>query len=671
MPRRLVWSRPLRRDPLVLLALAVAIAAVLIAIPEGWPRPVPVAASGVALVGAVLLAGALTRQALRVHLRLLLCVGFVALIAVSSPGDWPVAATVLYLPVLAFAAAMGVRPLAVVGVAAAVAFVAPVLGGRIGDEALFQRGLAQASVAIVLVIGTRATVGALEQAVGRARTAMTRDRRRDRQLMNDPFEGGQLAIDGPTPDALQAIVDALDTRFDYGLSAVYLGDERRMTLAAQRGYSDPPRILEPDSGVTGRVMRSRQPAYIRDVPRDPDYVAGNEASTSEICVPLLARGELLGLLNVEATRSGHLDRADLATVTLVADRLASAIALGARHAEVVLRAELFERLVAFERLISATLEPDEVSQRVATAAADVIAADSTLLILPDEDGAYRIAAVMGVDPATIGREVRPDNGLSGQAITSRQVLVRDRFERSEYSSAVAQAGFADVVAACVVPLIQGDEVLGSLGFIRAGTDRSFSVLEVELLPILGGVAALALANARLHSQVSDASIRDALTGLYNRRHLDASIERLAAARQHLESGERHPLAAVMFDLDRFGQVNNLYGHRTGDEVLRAFGAIVARRFRASDLVGRYGGEEFLAILDGASRADAMRIADEVRAEFGRSAIGLPDGTELRVTVSAGCAAFGPGMESFSDLISVADVGLQVAKRAGRDQVVAA
>jgi hypothetical protein len=104
-----------------------------------------------------------------------------------------------------------------------------------------------------------------------------------------------------------------------------------MTLAAQRGHSDPPRILEPESGVTGRVMRSRQPAYIRDVGRDPDHVAGNEASTSEICVPLLARGELLGLLNVESTRSGRLDRADLATVTLVADRLASAIALGARH----------------------------------------------------------------------------------------------------------------------------------------------------------------------------------------------------------------------------------------------------------------------------------------------------------------------------------------------------
>ena len=671
MPRRPRWSRLLPRDPLVLLALSISIAALVISIPEGWPRPVWVLAAGAALVALVDAAGRMVRGSLGVHVRLLLCIGFVTLAAGTSRGAWPVAETDLYLPVLAMSAAMGLRPLAVVGIVATLAYAEPVLTSRVAGAPLFEHWLARGSVAALIAIGTRVTVGALEDAVARARSSMARDRRRDRQVATIERLGRRLAVEGPTPAAFQEIVDALATGFEYGLSAIHLGDEAHLVLAAQHGYADPPKILSPGVGVTGRVLRTRQPAYVRDVAQDPDYVAGSEPVTSEICVPLIARGELLGVLNVEGTGSARLDRSDLATVTLVADRLATAIALGARHAELVRRAELFERLAVFEREISATLEPDEVRQRVVTAAADVVAADATLLVLPDETGAYRIAAVRGVDRATVGREVRPGDGLAGQAIASRQVVVRDRFERSEFSSAVAQARFTDVVAACVVPLVQGDDVFGSLGFVRQGTDRPFSVLDVELLPIMAGLVTLALANARLHSQVADASIRDSLTGLYNRRHLDASIERLAAARDRIHPTERRQLAVVLFDLDHFGQVNKLYGHRVGDEVLRAFGGIIARRFRASDVVGRYGGEEFLAVLEGASRADAKRIADEVRAEFGRSSIALPDGGELRVTVSAGCAALGPGMESVGDLIAVADVGLQVAKRAGRDQVVAA
>jgi diguanylate cyclase (GGDEF)-like protein len=136
-------------------------------------------------------------------------------------------------------------------------------------------------------------------------------------------------------------------------------------------------------------------------------------------------------------------------------------------------------------------------------------------------------------------------------------------------------------------------------------------------------------------------------------------------------GDPKPLAAVMFDLDFFGQFNKQHGHQIGDEVLRAFAEVLRRRFRASDLVARFGGEEFIAVLDGATRDDGMRIAEEVREQVAKLEIPDEAGNLLHVTVSAGCAALDDTDPSRETLLRTADVALFMAKRAGRDRVVAA
>jgi diguanylate cyclase (GGDEF)-like protein len=131
------------------------------------------------------------------------------------------------------------------------------------------------------------------------------------------------------------------------------------------------------------------------------------------------------------------------------------------------------------------------------------------------------------------------------------------------------------------------------------------------------------------------------------------------------------VAAIMIDLDHFGSFNKRYGHTVGDAVLRTFGSILTRRLRSSDIVARYGGEEFVAILDGASVDEAQRVADEIRRELEAARVTGSGGEELRATVSAGCASLGPGVVSLDALLEIADVALQMAKRGGRNQVVAA
>jgi GGDEF domain-containing protein len=154
-----------------------------------------------------------------------------------------------------------------------------------------------------------------------------------------------------------------------------------------------------------------------------------------------------------------------------------------------------------------------------------------------------------------------------------------------------------------VPLIHNGATLGALviGRMKAG-EPAYSALECEALSLIAAQTALSLTNARLLGEVSELAMRDGLTGLYNRRHFEASLEEML--RRHARRrGVQIPVAAIMFDLDHFGRLNKQHGHQTGDAVLRTFAGILQERFRASDLVARYGGEEFVAI---GRRFDARR-----------------------------------------------------------------
>ena len=189
-------------------------------------------------------------------------------------------------------------------------------------------------------------------------------------------------------------------------------------------------------------------------------------------------------------------------------------------------------------------------------------------------------------------------------------------------------------------------------------DRPFAPDELEALPIVAGLVALAITNTFLHAEVTELSVRDSLTGLFNRRYLDATVARMEAAGSGGSRRTGARAAAIMFDLDHFGAINKRHGHQTGDAILRAFADILRARFREHDVVARYGGEEFLAILDGAtSRAG------------GRRRRGDPGGLRARPDRGAGRRSRGrdglgrmlrrwpPTRSRFGDIVARADVGL--------------
>jgi diguanylate cyclase (GGDEF)-like protein len=584
-------------------------------------------------------------------------------------GTWPLSA--LAVPVVALAAATGgVGPTAV-AIFGMVFILAPLALPTLDIHAR-QEVSAVAMAAVVVAIGSRRVVASLERSGARLRLANLRARRRARELAAVESVGSLLAREGPTASTLDGVMGLLETTFGYRYPSVYSWDGSALQLGAQRNYRFPIQTITPDRGVVGRVVRTREAAFLADARRDPDFLSADPDVVSEISIPLVSGGELLGILNVETSGDHRLDEDDFSTMQIVADRLSAALALGRERQKLTERAALLDRLTTFATGLGSSLDPATMDDEVATGAQTVIPADSVVLIHRDELGEkFLILAVAGGDRSIIGGTIRPGEGVSGRAIVKGSVTVVDRLERTDFPKSVSNVALPDTLAAMSAPMVIGDSVVGVVTWLRGNVEAPFTEQEREVAALLAGKVGLALANARLHQQTRNAAITDPLTGIHNRRHFDAAVEREDALRRRVPAEKRRLRSAILFDLDHFGRVNKQYGHQVGDRVLRLFSDTLRSRARASDLVARYGGEEFVVILDNATREDAAVIADAVRTEFARHTVDTGTGTDLTTTVSAGCATLEPWEVESSVLLERADVALAMAKAAGRDKVVTA
>ncbi len=167
-------------------------------------------------------------------------------------------------------------------------------------------------------------------------------------------------------------------------------------------------------------------------------------------------------------------------------------------------------------------------------------------------------------------------------------------------------------------------------------------------------------------QLYAASVTDSLTGAHNREHFDTHLfSELSYARRH-----KTELSIVLFDLDHFKRVNDTYGHQAGDTVLVQLVNHIRRELRNEDMFARYGGEEFAAILRGIDKAGAASMAERIRLRVASIGIAHPP-HEIHATVSAGCASiFELAEPSVTGLVALADRRLYLAKRQGRNRVVA-
>lgn len=223
------------------------------------------------------------------------------------------------------------------------------------------------------------------------------------------------------------------------------------------------------------------------------------------------------------------------------------------------------------------------------------------------------------------------------------------------------------------PLIASGETLGILtvqgcpyeaGQSAEVQQRVLSARQ-QLVETLSGHIALALANLRLRENLRAQSIRDPVSGLFNRRYLDETLPREI----HRAERDGRNLGIIMCDLDSFKSFNDAHGHAAGDTLLRTFGELVARVVRAGDIACRYGGDEFVLILLDTSLETAERRAELLLREFRRIAIQYGESFLNPGSLSLGVSAFPTHGNAASNLLRVADDALYRAKAEGGNRVI--
>lgn len=259
------------------------------------------------------------------------------------------------------------------------------------------------------------------------------------------------------------------------------------------------------------------------------------------------------------------------------------------------------------------------------------------------------------------------------ALSSRKpVIIKDARKdplMKEVKDVIAPLGIRSIL---VIPIFFREEIIGTMLLRTSRANHAFTKKEIQLCVALAKASSHALYNAflfqklyREKAKLEKLAITDYLTGIYNIRYFYSRLE------EEFSRAERYqmPLSCIMLDIDHFKKINDSYGHRIGDFILREFAQIVKRYTRKSDLLARYGGEEFILLLPQTSLKGALiearrlqKVVREIRFRQLREGQGI--------TVSFGISCFpDKGVKKSDDLINFADNALYKAKEKGRDLIV--
>lgn len=215
-----------------------------------------------------------------------------------------------------------------------------------------------------------------------------------------------------------------------------------------------------------------------------------------------------------------------------------------------------------------------------------------------------------------------------------------------------------------IPMAARGQLHGLLEIVAEGDEAAARLAQIRpIATAIGDTMSLALSSMALRERLRSQALRDALTGLYNRRFLEETLERTCLDAERRKS----PVAAIMIDLDHFKRLNDLHGHAAGDAVLQEVAKAILSCLRGTDVACRYGGEELAVLLPDCSIAMAERKAAQIRGRISE----LCAGEGLSVTASLGVASIPETSARASELLPSADAALYEAKQKGRDRVVSA
>ena len=327
------------------------------------------------------------------------------------------------------------------------------------------------------------------------------------------------------------------------------------------------------------------------------------------------------------------------------------------------------------KALGAALSEKDVLEAGVRSAQKIAAFDLAAVTLYDEETkTHEVVAATGEIEDLVGSKF--NHNASQQARTRAPglvaMVVQNKFPlpyKGEYDPSrqvvlTTHFPWPTLPSLLVLPLILHDRALGTL-ILGAKRRAAFGDQVRPTLEVLASHLAVSLANARMVAKLEQMATTDGLTGLLNKRAmLEAGSQKIAAAARFARK-----LSLMVVDIDFFKKVNDTYGHDVGDVVIKGLGEILRRQKRATDLVARFGGEEFVIVCEQTDERGALLLAERIREELQKTTFHAAQGATLSVTCSIGVATFAAAEPTTWDaLFKSADDALYVSKRSGRNRV---
>lgn len=432
----------------------------------------------------------------------------------------------------------------------------------------------------------------------------------------------------------------------------------RYEVEVEETVRNPKRSRAAGKRLTEYMIRERQPLLIRGNFDAEIQKLGLESSrgAGSFCgVPLILYDRAIGAMAIHSQREGAFDEGHVELMRVLASQAGIALENARLFAEEQKKARQLTLLNKISEHAIATLDPEQILVKVAEEIEQNLQYDHIGIgILDYVAKEVVVQAEAGKRRDAVGRRIAIGDGLIGQvARTGEIAIVR---EVSASSLRPVLPGSASGIA---VPVTCAENLLGVL-YVESSDPSEFGDEEVQLLRTLADLFAGALHNAQNFQKAQEQAITDGLTGVKTHRFL---MEALSGEWKRSTRSSR-PFSLVLMDLDRFKFVNDFYGHLEGDVVLQRVGLILEQNCRRSDIVARYGGDEFVILMPETNVEQARQIAGKLRSWVASD----PLLRDKNITASFGIACFPIHGSTPQELLQVADSSMYLSKHQGGNAV---
>ena len=403
--------------------------------------------------------------------------------------------------------------------------------------------------------------------------------------------------------------------------------------------------------------------------------------SEHISLPLHTAGRVIGMLNLVTSPKHTFTNEESCLLQTIGNQLSVAIERARLLDETQEAFQREQRLTEVTRTISSALDLGVILRNIVNLSVELVGADTggLGLLIPDSDkivSPYYLfndsKKIKALRSLPLGEELARQMIESGKPVFLSKIYTPSDTAQPIVAQELIAAGVHGVIGA---PIVAGETRLGalvlySLSSARRFSERThgFSERYLSLVDAVGRQAGVAIQNSRLYEENQELAATDPLTGLYNRRHFYT----LASHEFNMARRFNQSITAIMVDIDHFKRVNDTYGHLVGDIVLQNVANRCNVSLRQSDILCRYGGEEFVILMIGTSLESALQIAERLRKHIADTPIET-EGKSISITISLGVAALGPYMHPVSltgldILINRADQALFISKQNGRNRV---